>query len=282
MALGLSRSNVESSGFMDALKQIHRTTGIGMKQIFQWQMALFIRDAMLHTQSRGTKSYPAQFDKAQKSVKADIRRMFVGYKGGKDDMYWDGRPPREAYIETKTRKKDGAVYVVPRDMFKSSASEAEMSAWHRAHFARRKQRIPGGREGKWKVCFKMHVPDKDLKRFIVAKQKNIGKAKAGWLKGLRHYTALAPAGWLGADKTPEWVRRNVGASGVDGSVSESWSEQSIKGFLLASNGVEYSRGDMRIAMEKRTKDMMKYAPLRLEKILNQLEIKVTMIVTVTT
>ena len=282
MASGLVRSNVTSSGFIDALREIHKKTGVGMKQIFHWQMVLFIRDAMLRTQSRGSRSYAAQFSKAKKSIGADIGRMFTRYKGGKNDMYWDGRPPREGYIETKTRKKGGAVYLVPRNMFKASANEAEMSAWHQAHFVARKQTISVGREGKWNISNKMHVPIEDYMRFRAAKQKNIGKAKAGWLKGLGHYLARAPSGWAGADKTPEWVKRNEGTSGVSGSVSESWSDSgSVKGFMQANNSVEYAVGNMRIAMKKRTKDMMKWAPLRLEKILNNLKIKRTMNVTVT-
>ena len=160
------------------------------------------------------------------------------------------------------RRSDGTIWVVDANIYKPTASAAELEKWHNKHRSKRTGHT--SREGlvnrwdrdigRWKARRALHTRPSSLEAYIKHKKKDVGRLKGGWVAGIRKFGGKEPA---------KWVTRK--ASGMAGGVIT----DKGRGTLWARNTVPYASRYKRVqkfALRIRRKDLAKQAKKRLKKL----------------
>ena len=187
---------------VEALKKEYGTSAAGV-----------MRRQMSIVSGQLAKRYPPKTKGiGKRAISNDMNRIMIGI-------------PKE-HEDTLTRWQDDLEGTL--DVFDDQGVRIEQ--WHKDHMDRRKNRVTKsinqtsflyGR----KFSHKLHVRERDLKKYVNRLSKKVGKLKAGWIQ----------TRWKGGAKAPAWVN-NHGAKGV----AIDRMKENGSGYLEIRNAIEGS------------------------------------------
>jgi hypothetical protein len=129
----------------------------------------------------GMKTNAKKFGK--EAIRNDMKKLFVAM-------------PAEDYEDLKEWQDE---YRGTRDVFDYEGQRIEQ--WHKAHFDSRIQRVPKKAiTGNWqgygrRFSNKLHVKEKDLKKYESGLFKNIGKLAGAWTAGSKRWKGAGNMSW---------------------------------------------------------------------------------------
>jgi len=245
---------VEQQKLLDGMKRFAKQTGQALKEVYKDQMRLASNSLV--------KAFPPRtMGQGRKAIMTDLSNLFIEQPGSfiESAIAVQGQPTQTIF---KTRQ--GAVYGIDSADYNQSGDHAAMAARHKRFRLPSTGRVTKAGAltrdiGRWKFIQRQVVPAGAVKRYARAKVfKRLGMMKSGW---------ILPRGAGIQTKAARWVFEAQAHVGVRSEYIDRM-DTNASGFLQLQNRVPYAGrhvGLVRIEVQKRQRDLKRYAGLRLKK-----------------
>lgn len=277
MDIHVQVNRIELNRVIRDLQRSGKAVGLTVQHVIWEIAALCAQDCVKYTPPRG--ETPGTWNQQRKMGEKAIVWDLLGRSGGTDGsrsglfgFYTDEMKIYEEFNGGKglpnfnlVKLKSGAVYLVDKNLSIPNAGPDQLRGIHLKHRGKNGRVSRAGQHdrkiGRWKAKDKYFGKKAVVQGYVASVTKRVGSLKAGWLRGLFHFSAKA----MRQPNVPDWVRNQVWDGDAVDAVAASGS-----GYVKIENTAHH-RGAIRPDMvafiqDKRQRDANKWIYKRLEKI----------------
>ena len=259
------------------LQRSGKAIGLTLQHVI-WEVAAdSAQMAMKYTAPRKEKvgTWPQQRAQGEKAVTFDLmgrrgdpsgsRSGLFGFLTDEMKVYQTFNGGKELPNYNLIKLKSGAVYLVDKNFSLAGASIDTLRQIHVKARGKNGRVSTAGRHdrnvGRWKAKHKYFAEQNTVIAYLNREQGSVGKLKARWAAGLRHFAAKT----MKKTNIPFWVQRHEAGGGVVDAVNPNGN-----GFVSIENLAPHRQGirlDMMLYIQSvRQRDVETFLPKRLERI----------------